>query len=56
LTKLLKNAIMDQKAVLSAFALALVREKFISEICGAHDLVANRNDLAGFTTQDSEGS
>ena len=47
---------MDHKAVLAAFAWALVEEKFNSEVQEAYNLVDNRNELAGFTTQDSEGS
>lgn len=47
---------MDHKAALATFALALIIEKFISKVQEAHDLVANRSELAGLTTQDSEGS
>lgn len=47
---------MDHKAALAAFALALVMEKFISKVQEAHNLVANRTELAGLPTQDSEGS
>lgn len=53
--KLLKDAIMDHKALSAAFDSALGIKKSIPEAQAAHSLVAKTNELAAFTAQDSEG-